>query len=137
MAAEGVSSPQPKLQVILLFPANATLFATAKSHCGLGEEKEASKQIPGWWKPVTFGVAVDVYLRQQTLVTGEGSSPAARAHVLPMALGSGLPGKRCDLCEIPGDPQLGSTAKGHDTVQRRSYTHPRLLGQSHSRSVMG
>ena len=89
MVAEGVFSPQPKLQVILLFPANATLFATAKSHCGLGEEKGAGNQILGWWKPVTFGAAADIYLHQQTLVMREGSSPAARAHGLPMALENG------------------------------------------------
>jgi len=39
--AEGVCSPQPKVEVILLFPAKATVSATAKSHRGLGEEKEA------------------------------------------------------------------------------------------------
>lgn len=38
---------------------------------------------------MTFGAAVDTYLHQQTLVTGEGSSLAARAHVLPMALENG------------------------------------------------
>lgn len=89
MVAEGVFSPQPKGQVILLFPANATLFATAKSHWGLGEENGGGNQLLGWWKLMTFGAAVGIYLHQQTLVTREGSSPAARAQVLPMALENG------------------------------------------------
>ena len=38
---------------------------------------------------MTFGAAVDIYLQQQTLVTREGSSPAARAQLLPMALENG------------------------------------------------
>lgn len=89
MVAEGVFSPQPKGQVILLFPANTTLFATAKSHWGLGEENGAGNQLLGWWKPMTFGAAVDIYLHQQTLVTREGSSPAGRAQLLPTALENG------------------------------------------------
>ena len=38
---------------------------------------------------MTFGAAADIYLHQQTSVSRKGSSPAARAHVLPMALEDG------------------------------------------------
>lgn len=89
MLDKGIFSPQPKLQVILLFPANATCFASAKSPRGLGEEKGAGNQTLSWGEPGIFGAAVDIYLHQQTLVTREGSSPSARAHVLPMASENG------------------------------------------------
>lgn len=86
--AEGTFSPQPTLHVVLLFPANTVLFATARS-CGLGEEKGAGNHILGWQKRVTFGAAADISLHQRTLLTREDSSPAARTQVLPTALENG------------------------------------------------
>lgn len=99
-----------------------------KERSGLGEEKGAGNQIPlgGFWSPV------DMCLHQQVLGTRE--APALHPWV-PHGFG------KVALPRLPGgdvlDVKYLKTCQTPQRGRQRSHTSSRLLGQSHSRSVMG